>query len=138
MLVNQGVRGVMARRTRRYPRLLRRQTAARVTPASVAGHRENGERAAEFGVLRQVLVAAHGAEAVVFLLQARSHADAGPAADARIDADVLLALVLVGEHVADDSGRCLGLEPCLVDRLRIDARPVALQRSEGGCAPAGF
>src|SRR2546427_11832581 len=134
---DDGARGGVARRTRCHPRLLRRQTAARVTPTSVAGHRENGERATELGVLRQFLVATHGTETVVFLLQSRSHADAGPAADARIDADELLALVLVGEHVADDSGRRLELEQFLVDVLRIDALQVAFQRAEAGDAAGG-
>src|SRR5262245_6965197 len=63
--------------------------------------REDRQRAAQFGVLVQFAIAAHGAEAVGVLLEARGHADAGPATDAREHADVLLALVLIREHVAD-------------------------------------
>src|SRR5713226_4078418 len=58
--------------------------------------REHGEDAAELGVVLQLLVAAHSAQAVGVLLEARGKADAGPTADAGEHANVLLALVLPG------------------------------------------
>ena len=56
--------------------------------------REDGQLTTEVGVLRQGRVAADGAETGVRIGEAGREADAGPAADAREDADVLLALVL--------------------------------------------
>ena len=44
--------------------------------------REDGQRAAQIGVLVQLAVTAHGAQAVGVLLETRGHADAGPATDA--------------------------------------------------------
>src|SRR5439155_18460211 len=99
--------------------------------------RKDSERSTEFGVLAQLTIATDGAEAVVVLLEARCHADAGPAADARVHAHVLLALVLVGEDVADDSRRRLELEQFLVDVLRVDALQVAFERAEAGDAARG-
>src|SRR5262245_10325927 len=55
---------------------------------------EYRQRTPELGVVTELLVAAYGAEPVGVLLQARSHADACPAADPREDAHVLPALVL--------------------------------------------
>src|SRR6266704_1499711 len=89
-------------------------------------HGEHSEDATELGVVLQLLVAAHGAQAVGVLLQARGKADAGPAADAGEHADVLLALVLPGIHVADDAGRSLELVQLIGDVVRIDALQVAL------------
>src|ERR1700758_3865196 len=43
----------------------------------------------------------------------RGHADAGPAADAGVHADILLAVVLIREHVADDPGWRLELPQLL-------------------------
>src|SRR5688572_19817958 len=71
--------------------------------------RENEQRASEGGVLGQLLVAADRAEAFGRSREPRRHADAGPAADTGVRTHVLLAFVLVGEHVADDSGRRLEL-----------------------------
>src|SRR5436190_12825591 len=99
--------------------------------------REDGQRTAQFGVVAQLLVAAHGAEAVVVLFESRGHADAGPAADSREDPHVLLALVLVGKDVADDAGRRLELEQLLVDVIRVDALQVALERAEASKAALG-
>src|SRR5678815_1542253 len=98
--------------------------------------REYRQRAAELGVITQFLVATHGTEAVLVLLETRRHADAGPAADAREDAHVLLALVLVREHVADDAGRRLELEQVLVDVVGVDALQVALERAVADHAAA--
>src|SRR6188474_2818430 len=41
------------------------------------------QRTTQFGVLGQFLVAADGTQAILVLLEACGHADAGPAADAR-------------------------------------------------------
>src|ERR1700754_487532 len=96
---------------RRVPREARPEEASHAeriaTPLARNGKDE--QRAAQRGVLRQFAVAAHGAQTFSRLLQARRHADTGPAANARVDADELLALVLVREHVADDPGRGLEL-----------------------------
>src|SRR5256885_6769427 len=89
--------------------------------------REHSEDAAELGVVLQLLVAAHGAQAVGVLLEARGKADASPAADAGEHADVLLALVLPGIHVADDSRGRLELVELLADVVGIDALQVALE-----------
>src|SRR6185436_10333737 len=65
--------------------------------------REHEQRATERGVLRELLVAADRAETFRGFGETRRHADAGPATDAGVHADVLLAVVLIGEDVADDS-----------------------------------
>ena len=54
-------------------------------------------------------IAADRAETGVRIGETSRKADAGPAADARENGDVLLAVVLVGDHVADDAGRSLEL-----------------------------
>src|ERR1700693_1766098 len=88
-----------------------RATPAMVrTPSGLLRQREDRQRTAQFGVIAELLVPAHGTEAVGVLLEPCGHADAGPAADARKDPDVLLALVLIGEDVADDARRRLELE----------------------------
>src|SRR5713226_1242603 len=91
--------------------------------------REHGEDAAELGVVLQLLVASHSAQAVGVLLEARGKADAGPTADAGEHADVLLAFVLPGIHVADDAGGRLELVQLLADVVGIDALQVALERA---------
>src|SRR6202011_3626426 len=63
--------------------------------------------------------------------ESRRHADAGPAADARIHADVLLAVVHVREHVADDPGRGLEL-PKFLAVLGAHCFEVALERPVEG------
>src|SRR5689334_25146937 len=93
----------------------RRGRAGGVPKVRVLRQRKYRERPAEFGVVAQLSVAADCTESVGILLEPRRHADAGPAADARVNADVLLALVLVREHVADDARRRLELEKLLVD-----------------------
>src|ERR1700682_1237215 len=97
------------------------------TPSDLLRQREHRQRTAQLSVIAELLVAAHGTEAVGVLLEPRGHADAGPAADARKDPDVLLALMLVGEDVADDARRRLELEQFLVDVVRVDALEITLQ-----------
>src|ERR1700682_6161071 len=97
------------------------------TPSDLLRQREHRQRTAQLSVIAELLVAAHGTEAVGVLLEPRGHADAGPAADARKDPDVLLALMLIGEDVADDAGRRLELEQFLVDVVRVDALEITLQ-----------
>ena len=55
---------------------------------------EDGQLTTEVGVLREGCVTAHRAETGVRVGQTGREADAGPAADARQDAHVLLALEL--------------------------------------------
>ena len=62
--------------------------------AATARQREHEERTAQRRVLRKLAITAHCAEAFSRLLEARRHADAGPAANARVHADELLALIL--------------------------------------------
>src|SRR5690349_18438807 len=85
------------------------------------GKREDGQRPAQLGVIPELLVATHRAQAVLILFEPGSHADARPAADPGEDAHVLLALVLIGKDVADDSRRRLELEQLLVDVVGVDA-----------------
>src|SRR5262245_7555689 len=95
-------------------------------PAS--GQRENGQLSTEIGVVAQLLVAADRAQPVGVLLQARRHADAGPAADAGEHAYELLAAVLIGEHVADDPRRGAEL-PQLLAGVDVNGLEVAFQRA---------
>src|SRR5688572_22443894 len=60
---------------------------------------EDEQAAAKIRVLGEVLVSAHGAESLRRFCQTCGHADARPATDAGEDADILLAVVLVREHV---------------------------------------
>ena len=92
------------------------------------GQREHEQRSAERRVLGKILVAADGAEAFGVAGQTGRHADARPAADTGIRADVLLAAVLVREHVADDSGGRLEL-PQLLAVLGADGLDVAFERA---------
>src|SRR5947208_13453487 len=93
--------------------------------------REYGQRTAQLGVITELFVSADRTQAFGPLLgiESRSHADAGPAADAGEHAEVLLALVLIGKNIADDARRRLELEQLLVDVVRIDALQIALKRS---------
>src|SRR5205814_7488080 len=77
-----------------------------------------------------LLVPAYGAEALgtVLGIESCGHADAGPAANTREDAEVLLAFVLIGEDIADGARRCLELEQLLVDVVRVDALEIPLER----------
>src|SRR5215471_15439577 len=70
---------------------------------------EHGERSAERGVVAQRGIAADGTQAVGRVGQTGREPDPGPSTDARENGDVLLAVVLVGRHVADDAGRGLEL-----------------------------
>src|SRR3954453_11819821 len=99
--------------------------------------REHGQGATEFGVLCQLFVAPDGAEAFLVLLETCCHADAGPSSDTGEHADVLLALVRIREHVADDPRRRLELEQLLVDVLLVNALQVALERAVAGKATRG-
>src|SRR2546422_160178 len=99
----------------------------RAKPLRGLRQREHSEDAAELGVVLQLLVAAHGAQAVGVLFQARGKADAGPTADAGEHADVLLTLVLPGIDVADDSRGRLEFVQLLADVVGIDALQVALE-----------
>src|SRR4051812_14092935 len=94
--------------------------------------REHREGAAELRVVPKLLVPTDGPRPIRSLLESGRHADAGPAADAREDAEVLLALVLVREDVADDPGRRLELVELLVHVVRIDALDVTLERAVAG------
>src|SRR4051812_17142455 len=91
--------------------------------------REHRQRTTELGELRQFAVAAHGAQAILVFLETRGHADAGPAAYARKHANVLLALMGIREHVANDAGMRLELEQLLVDVLLL------VERAFQSCAP---
>src|SRR5262245_17944732 len=124
------------------------QRSKSLTPARVSApqclktgfglrQREHGEHATELGELAQLLVPAHGPETVGVLLETRGETDAGPAADAREHADVLLALELPSVHVADDAGRRLELVQLFGDVVRVDALQVALERPIAGDAARG-
>src|SRR5262249_35022341 len=102
-----------------------------------ARQREDRQRTTELGVLVQLFITTDRTQAVRVLLEARGHADAGPATDSGEHADVLLALVLIREDVADDAGRRLELVELLVDVAAIDALEVALERAVAGDATGG-
>src|SRR4249920_2766648 len=97
------------------------------TPSDLLRKRKHRQRTAQLGVIAELLVAAHGTEAIGVLFEPCGHADAGPAADPRKNPDVLLALVFVGEDVADDPGWRLELEQVLVDVVRVDTLEIPLQ-----------
>src|SRR5690606_37216643 len=97
-------------------------------PGARVGQREDEQRAAERRVPGEILVPAHGAQPLGLSGQPGRHAYAGPAADTRIDADVLLALILVRKHVADDSGGRLEL-PKLFAVLGAHRLDIALERA---------
>src|SRR6218665_3909413 len=80
---------------------------------AVARQRKDEQGAAETGVLGQAPVPAACARAIGGFLQPARHADAGPAADARVDADILLAFEQIGEDVANDAGGGLELPKLL-------------------------
>src|SRR5260370_29414720 len=86
------------------------------------------------GVAEQ-LGTANRTQAVGILFKTRGHADARPATDTGEDADELLALVLVGKDIADDSGRRLELEQLLVDILFVNALEIALERAVADDTP---
>src|SRR5262245_21157669 len=65
--------------------------------------RKDGQRAAEGGVVAQTCIAADRAEAFGGIGQTCCKSDPRPTADAGQDGDVLLAVVAVGHHVADDA-----------------------------------
>src|SRR6185369_18053562 len=90
--------------------------------------REHRHGAAQSRILRQRLVCTDRAEAGGVFGQARRHADAGPAADAGQNSDILLAVILVGVDVADDARRSLELVELLAG-LGIDRLEVAFQRA---------
>src|SRR5271165_7161517 len=96
------------------------------------GQCEDRQRATQFGIVPKLLVATDRTQAVLILVQTRGHADACPAADAGVHADILLALVFVGEDVADDARRRLELEQFLVDVVGIDTLEVSLERAVAG------
>src|SRR2546428_4153217 len=98
---------------------------------------EDSEHAAELGEVLQLFVSAHGTETVGVLLETRGKPDSGPSADAREHADVLLAFVLPGVQVADDTGGRLELVELLADVVRIDALHVTLERAVAGDAAGG-
>src|SRR5690606_16749320 len=116
---------------RRLTRAPWRDTRCAARP-SVVGKLEDGQLAAQVRVVGKRRVSADGAETgraddiasgalvalvdgivpalgVVRIKQSGRQPDAGPAADARQNGDVLLAVMLVGGHVADDAGRRLEL-----------------------------
>src|SRR6185312_14485834 len=112
---------------------------------------EDGQLAAQCGVIGQSRIAADDAEAgrvdslflgalcaalvsrrmpglgVLRRQETARQAYAGPAADTRVHGNVLLALVLVGGDVADDAGRRLELVKLLA--VLIDRLQVAFQRA---------
>src|SRR5262245_59311820 len=90
-------------------------------PAS--GQCKYGELSAQVGVVAQLFIAANRAQSVLVLLQPRSHADTGPAADPGEHAHVLLAAVGVGEHVADDPRRGAEL-PQILARVGVNGLDV--------------
>src|SRR6266581_3849674 len=90
--------------------------------------REHKQGATQCCVLGEVLVPTDRTEACGGLGQAGCHADARPSADARVHADELLAVVLIREHVADDSRGRLEL-PQLLAVLQADRLQVAFQRA---------
>ena len=65
--------------------------------------REDRKLAAERGVVAQRGITAHCAQAVMRIGETSGKADPGPAAYTGQHGDVLLATVLVGHHVADDT-----------------------------------
>src|SRR5262249_3241844 len=79
-------------------------------------------------VIPQGSIAADGAQAGGGIRQPRGKTDAGPAADAGQDRNVLLATMLIGGHVADDAGRCLELVEFLAG-LGVDGLEVAFERA---------
>src|ERR1051326_8082410 len=98
------------------------------TPCDLLRQREHRELAAERRVVAQRRVSAHGAEAVGRVGQPGRKADAGPAAHARANSDVLPAAVLAAHHVADYAGRSLELVEFLA-RLGIDRLEITFQRA---------
>src|SRR3546814_9587499 len=72
-------------------------------PISLLRQRKHRQLAAEIGVVREGLISAHRAQALGAFRQARGETDAGPAANAGQDGDVMLAVVHVGGDVADDA-----------------------------------
>src|SRR5262245_65987971 len=95
--------GASGRRAGEFVRLSVRPTG----PGS--RQRKHRQLAAERSVVAQASVAADGAQAGGRIRQTRRKADTGPAADARKDRDVLLAVILIGRDVADDARRSLEL-----------------------------
>src|SRR5262245_65675546 len=95
--------GASGRRAGEFVRLSVRPTG------SGSRQRKHRQLAAERSVVPQASVATDGAEAGSRIRQAGREADPGPAADARKDRNVLLAVILVGRDVADDAGRSLEL-----------------------------
>ncbi len=90
--------------------------------------RKHRELATERGVVLQRGVAADRAEAFCRLGEPCRKADAGPAADAGEHGDVLLAVMLVRGHIADDAGRSLELVELLAG-LGVHGLEIALKRS---------
>src|SRR6218665_3959918 len=80
---------------------------------AVARQRKDEQGAGEMGVFGQVPEAADCAQAIGGFPQPGRHADAGPAADARVDADILLAFEQIGEDVANNAGGGLELPKLL-------------------------
>src|SRR5690606_30271909 len=97
--------------------------------------REHGQHTAELRVAAEILVCADRAEAFGRTLEPRRHADAGPAADAGQNADVLPAVTLPRVDVADDARRRLEAVTLLA-ALRIDGPQVPLERAVEHVAPA--
>src|SRR5262249_7071113 len=86
------------------------------------------ELAAERCIILQGGIATDGTQALGGFSQASSKTDAGPAADAGQDRNVLLATVLIGGHVSDDAGR--RLEPVeFLARLGVDGLEIAFERA---------
>src|SRR5262245_65635977 len=95
---------------------------------SVSRQRKHRQLAAERSVVAQASVAADGAQAGGRIRETGRQTDTGPAADARKDRDVLLAVILVGRDVADDAGRSLELVELLAG-LGVDGLQIAFERA---------
>src|SRR5450755_319773 len=96
--------------------------------ARLLRQRENREAAAERGIVAERRIATDGAETGSRVGQTGREANAGPATDTGQHCDVLLAAVLIGRDVADDTGWSLELVELLAG-LGVDRLEVAFERS---------
>src|SRR5262249_17929775 len=90
--------------------------------------RKHRELAAERCVILQGGITTDGAQTFGGFSQASSKTNAGPAADAGQDRNVLLATMLIGGHVSDDAGRRLELVEFLAC-LGVDGLEIAFERA---------
>src|SRR3974390_560494 len=124
-----GLRGMSRPRSRTDSRSeARDETSSTAADVCGSGQGKHRKLPAERRIVAQSGVSAHSTEAGGGIRQTRSEADAGPAADAREDRDILLAAMVIGHHIADDARRRLELVEFLAG-LGVDGFEITLQRS---------